>query len=564
MKKYFLLLFLILLPISVSAKTESKAEIFTVKCDKSSFKEFEEFACRASVNTSFNFDKINFEIVLPSGISIDDVRSNYTALWKLEIENNIVTASVVKNELVNGLQEFGIFLFGTMEFGTQEISFKNITLLNTKEEKTLEVPEVKKEIKVLSSENRLNSILIDGVKINKFASDIYNYTVEIDSEVTKVNIETELIDKNAVVTGNGEIEIDQNSYLTITTINIKSESGVNRTYKINFLRKGTKISNIKVPLIELKDNKKNNIDFKFNPDVYEYNIELDSKIASLNLNITLEDKTYSLVKGFGNRTITIDDGDNTELIKIKNADGEIQTYVLNITKLLSNKSANCYLKTLEIKGTEIKFSKKVKMYTLETKKKIKKLDIKALAEDKKAKVTVIGNEDLKEGSIIKIIVKAENESQFTYQIKIAHVKKSYVLPAIIAAVILSAITSIVLPKKTKKKEKIIVNPKEALPKNITESQPTVKKTPSVNKKPTAKQSTTVSAKKTITKKKPTQKNSTPNKKTTAKKTGSSAKSAVKKTTSSKSVKTNNTKIKSNTTKTQNKNVKKKQEKHLKS
>lgn len=420
MKKYMLLMFFLLVPLNVNAKEE-----LDIKCDQYTFKEFEEFTCRTSVNSSFEFNKITFELDLSKGISIDEVRSNYTNLWILTIDKNKVTAETKNGVLVSGLQEFGIMLFGTMEYGTQKINLKNISLVNTNQNETLDIENISKDIKILSSENKLKNIYIDGKKIEKFNSNIFHYLVDINKS-TKVNITADLIDENSTISGIGEIEIESVHQVTIVPVSIKSEAGVNRVYYIHLVRSDIKESQIFISSIELKDNKNNIIDFNFNPNIYEYNLEVDPKITSLTLDIKLDDSDLSLVKNYGNRTVNIEDGDNPILIKIKNSNGEVKTYIFNITKLLSNKSANCYLKTLSINKYDLRFNKKVKIYKLAIKKADKKLDIIALPEDSKSTVNIIGNEDLKTGSIVKVVVKAENGSSFTYQMQITNQKSSLI------------------------------------------------------------------------------------------------------------------------------------------
>lgn len=81
------------------------------------------------------------------------------------------------------------------------------------------------------------------------------------------------------------------------------------------------------------------------------------------------------------------------------------------------KSSNKNLSSLTIKGVELspKFSKEVTQYTAKVDGDVTKLDITSKAEDSKAKVTVEGNKDLKEGdNVVKIKVTAEDETTRTY------------------------------------------------------------------------------------------------------------------------------------------------------
>ncbi|NLL01457.1 MAG: cadherin-like beta sandwich domain-containing protein [Mollicutes bacterium] len=480
MKKYLLFIFLLLLPLNVEAKDQ-----FIIKCDQATFKEFEDFACRTNVETVFEFNKITFELELSKGISLDEVRSNFTGLWEISADKNLITAKTKNNILVSELQEFGILLLSTMDYGEQRIKIKNITLTNSIDNTTQSLENAETEIKILSSENQLKNIYLNSEAISKFNSEIYTYKVNIDNNIEKIEITADLINENSKITGVGEIKIEANNPVTVVPITVKSETGITRIYYL-YLVKEIIDTNLTADSIELTDSKKNLIDFEFNPNIYEYQIEVDSNITSLNLNVMLSD-SLSLVKDYGNRKIDIHDGDNAVLIKIKNKDNEVRTYVLNITKLLSNKSANFYLKTLEIDKYELKFSKKVKVYYLPIKKSTKKLNINATAEDKKATVNIIGNEDLKEGSIVKILVKAENGSKFTYQIHIKCLKHNIFKTILFIALLLSLIGLIYIGYKkyylakkkkqraTKKKSTGVKKPKKKTKKKTTNRKKAKKK-----------------------------------------------------------------------------------------
>lgn len=470
MKKLLILIFLFILPINVNAKDE-----FIIDCNSYIYKEFDNFNCRSSVSSDFEFNKITFDLDLSKNISLDEIRSNFTSLWKLSINKNQIIAETNNNLLVSGLQEFGILMFSTGKYGKQNINIKNINLINSSLDKTLELKDVSQEIKILSSENKLKNIYIDGEKISGFHSETYNYNIKIDSSISKVNITTDLIDENAEIKGIGEIELTEKNNIIVAPIFVKSESGVTRIYRLNFIKEDIKSPNISSSNIELKDNKNNLIEFNFKSDVYEYNIEVGSSVTSINFKTQLEDSNLSLVKNFGNQTVDIVDGNNIVLIKIKNKDEDLKTYVFNITKLLSNKSANYYLKSLTIKNNDLKFNKRVKNYNLAIKKSVTKLNIKAIPEDDKSVINIIGNENLTAGSVIKIIVKAENESRFTYQINISY-QKSNIFIYFLYIILLFGLFSIgrILFKKYQDKlKKVKKNPKS---KNKSSKKPAEKPT----------------------------------------------------------------------------------------
>lgn len=420
MKRLVFLILFLLFPLNL----EAKGNEFIIECDKVEFQEFEDFVCRSKINSAFNYDKITFDIVTTDGVILKEARTNYNLLWKVSSKKGQVTAQTLKKQLVNGYQEFGILLFSISEYGKQNITIKNIVLTNSEKKETLKIDDAKIEIKMQSSENRLKEIKINGNKITDFFSNNYNYYIKSNDEV--INIEAIPLDKNAKIDGIGEIKLDPKVRETIIPINVVSENGVHKIYKLFIINNNIKETNITASLIELFDEKDNNINFNFKNDVYEYNLELAPNIKTINTKVTLDNKDYELIKGYGNQVVNIEKGANIIFIKVKDSTGDIKTYIINITKLLFNKSSNSYLKNIIIDGYNIKFNKRIKQYNLAIKKSDHKLDINAIPEDNSAVVNIIGNEDLKDGSIIKIIVKADNESKITYQLHITNKNNSFI------------------------------------------------------------------------------------------------------------------------------------------
>lgn len=86
-----------------------------------------------------------------------------------------------------------------------------------------------------------------------------------------------------------------------------------------------------------------------------------------------------------------------------------------------NKSSNKNLSSLSIEGIELdpKFNKETTQYAAKVDGDVTELKIDAKAEDSKAKVTVEGNKDLKEGdNVIKVKVTAEDDTTRTYFITV--------------------------------------------------------------------------------------------------------------------------------------------------
>ena len=146
--------------------------------------------------------------------------------------------------------------------------------------------------------------------------------------------------------------------------------------------------------------------------------------------LTIEDVVLINVSGKSNKVLKIKDSDKTEIEKKeieKKEDIVIQKDKVEITKEMVLESKNNtyslsekdnYLDNIEIDGYDIKFKKYTNDYSLVVKENIKTLNIKVTLSNKDATYEILGNDNLVDGSIIKIEVKAKNDEINTYNIKI--------------------------------------------------------------------------------------------------------------------------------------------------
>ncbi len=159
----------------------------------------------------------------------------------------------------------------------------------------------------------------------------------------------------------------------------------------------------------------------FSSDVYNYNIDVDSMVNTINVSAIPEDKT-STVDISGNTNVV--DGSIIK-ITVTGTDGNKSEYRINVKKKVNEKlSNNAKLKSLTIKDYQINFNSNITNYTLIVDNGVEELDIKYEVEDEKAKVVVEGNSNISDGSVIKVTVTAEDGSTNIYTIDIKVKKKS--------------------------------------------------------------------------------------------------------------------------------------------
>ena len=168
------------------------------------------------------------------------------------------------------------------------------------------------------------------------------------------------------------------------------------------------------------------LDKEFNKNIYEYNLYVDYRVNSITLEGLLGDK-YASTMGFKEYKLT---GDITVIVlEVVSESGEVKTYKINVIKEypkttntttnIVSLSSNNYLKTLEIKGYEIKFDKNTLEYEITVDSDVTSLDITAISELTSANVRIYGNDNFKEGeNIVTVVVTAEDGSEKTYTIKV--------------------------------------------------------------------------------------------------------------------------------------------------
>ena len=263
MKKFILLFTFLLLPKVVFADNE-----FLLSCDKNKINVNDQVICRLSFKSDDEYNYIKYDIAELDGLSLIDVRSNYSNLWN--VKNN----ESLSQNVVNGLQEFGILLFKADKSGDYSVKVSNISygIYNSSELK--EVKEVSTKVKVISDDNFLKSIMINGVVIDDFDNNKFNYTYETD--LSEINIEAISNNNFANVSGTGKITLTKHLERVVVPIIVTSESGASRAYILNIVNKKYVDNNIDKKLEDLiiKNDAGDTIIFDFKSEIYDYNIEV--------------------------------------------------------------------------------------------------------------------------------------------------------------------------------------------------------------------------------------------------------------------------------------------------
>ena len=280
---------------------------------------------------------------------------------------------------------------------------------NINEQKTINVT-----VKNVSSNNSLSSIKIDDQIISGFNSLITSYNLNINE--SSINISATPEDPTAKVTDIGLKTLNYGS--NKIEITVTAENGNVKTYTLNITRKDTRDTNNNLSTLTIDKG-----NFSFDKNKTNYTLIVDSDIEKITINATPE-SDKARIEGHGLKTLKY--GDNKFEIKVYAENGNLKTYKLTINRE-DPRDTNNYLSDLSIDGIKIPFNKNVLSYSLNADNDVEKININAISESDKAKITGAGEKTLKIGeNRFEIVVTSENESNKTYTIVITRLEKGQV------------------------------------------------------------------------------------------------------------------------------------------
>lgn len=329
-----------------------------------------------------------------------------------------------------------------LNYGANKVTITVTSESDEKKEYNLNI----NRIDTRSSINTLKTLVLSNGDIN-FRSNVNDYTVNVENEIEEITITSSLTDSKSKY-------VDDYSKKTVKLvegsnkiqIKIISEKGEENTYTIN-INRALNTNN------SLKSLKVNDEKIELREDEFTYSVDVENDVDSVVIKaipndpkatVELKDK-YELVEG-----------ENEIDILVVAASGDKASYILNVNRK-KTLSKDSILKSLVIKGYDIKFKPDIKTYYLEISKDIDELEITYETEDTNATVEIEGNKDLIDGSIIKVNVKAEDGTYTRYFINIEKTKGG-ISPVIIIILIFMLLLGICLgilffrKKKAKEKE----------------------------------------------------------------------------------------------------------------
>lgn len=422
------------LVIKVKDSTTTTAEVVSLVNVVFANESFEEVSL-SSATKSINITSSN-NFLSSLSTNIEKINFDKNKLeYNIEVDADTIIVSATaedKNARVTG------------NVGTIKLSYgKNVLKINVTNEnnetRVYTINATRKDYR--STNNLLAALTIEKVSL-PFRENIFVYNVSVENDIEQVKVSAALQDsKSRFVNNYGPRTVTLKEGTNEVLIKIEAENGSVQTYKINIVRK------------ETADNKKDDTSLK--------NITIDNKILDakkeenkytvpydtdkIDIKVT-PSSNKSKVEIIGNDNLQV--GENIITIKVTAEDGTTKEYKIIVTKKNKGESLDSdnYLKKLEIENYDISFNKDTLNYTIKIGSE-SSLNINCILSSDKATYVIEGNNNLKNNSVVKIIVTAENNETRTYNIHIEKQTNYLMIVIIVETLLIIAILSYMMLKK---------------------------------------------------------------------------------------------------------------------
>ena len=200
---------------------------------------------------------------------------------------------------------------------------------------------------------------------------------------------------------------------------------------------------------------------EFNPEQKQYTVIVPYDVTNTEIFASSYLESTD-INGLGTKKLSV--GVNNFLVTTANPDNTYSIYEISVIRKEKDNvtlDKNNYLQSLFIDSYNIDFNRTKQFYEIPY-LKLSQLNISALTESSTSKVTISGNSDLKSGSLIKIIVTAENGRNRIYTLRIMDKNEKFFKAHLTEILILSIIVAISIlviwiAKDNKKTKKVKVD-----------------------------------------------------------------------------------------------------------
>lgn len=185
-----------------------------------------------------------------------------------------------------------------------------------------------------------------------------------------------------------------------------------------------------------------NVNIKTKP--FKYDVGYDVTTANIEVGLASSDSTSRI---YGGKVLL--PGENNVTIIVTTGDGKTYTYML----VINRSKTSDYLSELTVGQNNIDFNKTKQEYTVKVNRNTSELDLNAVAEDENAKVTIKGNENIKNGSKVYVEVESSDGSIRVYTLNVQKAGSVDIRVIIVLIMILAILSGMIKYLQEKKKNK---------------------------------------------------------------------------------------------------------------
>ena len=242
----------------------------------------------------------------------------------------------------------------------------------------------------------LKSLTVNGETI-KVANDIVAYSYNCEYDVKTIKIEVTPNDSSVKINKKDQYEFPLEDSTLAVDFSLEPAEGEKMDYRIMVTRN-------EKPDTTLKSLKVNDKEIKLKEKEFNYELKVEYSVNELEIKAVPNNKEAKVE--IEDKTLVV--GEN-EVKIIITSDKTKSEYVLKVTREENVDKSVANLSSLEVdEYRRLDFKENVLDYTLKFSSVPKKLTITTKPKDENAKVTITGNEELVDGSVVTVSVKLDN------------------------------------------------------------------------------------------------------------------------------------------------------------
>ena len=291
-----------------------------------------------------------------------------------------------------------------------QVSLKNIEGVD-KNYRHIKINDITKSIQILSDVHTLKNIVLSGGSVPiKFKKDIFRY--EVSTFDSSIDIQVALNDSSSKLEGDVGKK-DLNIGANIFNIKVISERGNISTYQVVVIRNVKTSEKSVVKEKGLKSLSVNGTEVKLSNNQFSYQLDVASDVETVDIQAIAKQINGSVsISDIGQLSF----GKNDIIIQVKDSDGQVIQYVLTINRAAKQDNRTT-IKRLAIDRYFINFSSDILKYQVSINDE-ESLNILVDLDSATSKYEIIGNEHLKNHSIIQIKVTSLDGNSQIYEIEV--------------------------------------------------------------------------------------------------------------------------------------------------